>query len=77
VSPDGKTVAFLSQPVKEGPGIGEASVRVFDTTNGLIRTVADFQGNRGSFSTYGWGDANHLAYVSYQVLPVANDGGGR
>jgi WD40-like Beta Propeller Repeat len=69
VSPDGKTVAFLSQPVKEGTGIGEASIKVFDTANGLIRSVVDFEGNRNSFSTYGWGDARHLAFVGYQELP--------
>jgi Tol biopolymer transport system component len=71
VAPDGKTVAFLSQPVKAGPGIGEAAVKVMDSNNGLIRTVASFQGNRNSFSTYGWGDNHHVAFVSYQELPAS------
>lgn len=70
VSPDGKTVAFLSQPVLEGPGIGDVTIKVIDAPNGLIRTVAGFQGNRNSFSTYTWGDRNHVAFVSYQELPA-------
>jgi len=68
VSPDGKTIAFLSQPPNEGPGIGNAALRVMAADDGLIRTVVDFQGDRGSFSMYGWGDARHLAFVSYQKL---------
>jgi hypothetical protein len=71
VSPDGKTVAFLSQPVEGGGfGIGDAALKVFGVNDGLIRTLATFQGDRGSFSMYGWGDANHLAFVSYQFLPT-------
>ena len=80
VSPDGKNVAFLSQPAKAGggaaagagvavnPGVGEANLKVIDATQGLIRTLATFEGDRGSFSMYGWGDANHVAFVSYQRL---------
>ena len=69
VSPDGKTVAFLSQPASEGSlGIGEASIKVFGVHDGLVRTVTNFQGDRGSFQMYGWGDNNHVAFVSYQVL---------
>jgi hypothetical protein len=54
----------------EGPGIGEVTIRVIDAPNGLIRTVASFQGNRNSFSTYTWGNRNHVAFVSYQELPA-------
>jgi hypothetical protein len=74
VAPDGRTVAFLSQPVLEGPGIGEVTIKVIDAPNGLIRTVASFQGNRNSFSTYTWGDRNHVAFVSYQELPAGGAG---
>jgi hypothetical protein len=71
VSPDGKAVAFLSQPAGGGGlGIGDAALKVFAVNDGLIRTLATFQGDRGSFSMYGWGDANHLAFVSYQYLPA-------
>lgn len=72
VSPDGKAVAFLSQPARGGGGlgIGDAALKIFAVNDGLIRTLTTFQGDRGSFSMYGWGDANHLAFVSYQFLPT-------
>ncbi len=72
VSPDGKTVAFLSQPVDSGEAIGDRALKVLSTADGLVRTVAEFQGNRGSLSMYPWGDASHLAFASYQRLPAAN-----
>jgi TolB protein len=72
VSPDGKTVAFLSQPAEGGGlGIGDAALKVFSVNDGLIHTLATFQGDRGSFSMYGWGDANHLAFISYQFLEAS------
>jgi catechol 2,3-dioxygenase-like lactoylglutathione lyase family enzyme len=81
VSPDGKAVAFLSEPsgqaTTDGPEIGATSLKVIAAADGLIRPVASFQGNRGSFSMYGWGDATHLAFVSYQMLPGAKDDPGR
>ena len=46
-------------------------------SDGQIRTLVSFQGDRGSFSMYGWGDANHLAFVSYQMLPAASTERGR
>jgi hypothetical protein len=69
VSPDGKTIAFLSEPFVQSPGLGAASIKVMDINNGLIRPIASFHGNRSSFSTYGWGNANHLAFISYQLIP--------
>jgi TolB protein len=74
VSRDGKTIAFLGQPANSGSGLGAASIKVMATGDGLIRTVVDFLGYRNSFSTYGWGDANHLAFVSYQMLPAGDAG---
>jgi TolB protein len=72
VSRDGRTIAFLSQPPGSGADIGPAAVKVMAAGDGLIRTVVDFLGYRNSFSTYGWGDANHLAFVSYQRLPAGD-----
>ncbi len=69
VSPDGKHLAFLSQPPNAGPGIGAAALKVMASDDGLIRTLVQFQGDRGSSSTYGWGDADHLAFISYQMIP--------
>ena len=69
VSPDGKTVAYLSQPANSDEGITDVTLKVMSIGDGLIRPIVDFQGNRDSFSMYGWGDGTHLAFVSYQRLP--------
>ncbi len=68
VSPDGKNLAFLTQPGNAGAGIGDAELKIMAFNDGLIRTLARFQGNRDSLAMYSWGDANHLAFVSYQML---------
>jgi TolB protein len=73
VSRDGKTIAFLSQPAGSGTGVGPAAIKVMAPSDGLIRTLVNFQGDRGSFSMYGWGDTNHLAFVSYQKLPAGDN----
>jgi TolB protein len=72
VSPDGKSVAFLSQQAPENGEIVPTVLKVISGSDGLIHEVARFQGNRGSFQMYGWGDATHLAFVSYQKLPEAD-----
>jgi TolB protein len=74
MSPDGKTLAFLSGPRHAAAGIGDASIRIMSGGeglggDGLIRTLVDFQGDRSSFAMYSWGDANHLAFISRQRLP--------
>jgi catechol 2,3-dioxygenase-like lactoylglutathione lyase family enzyme len=68
VSPDGKAVAFLSQQAPENGEIVPTVLKVISSSDGMIHDVAHFQGNRGSFQMYGWGDATHLAFVSYQKL---------
>jgi TolB protein len=72
VSPDGKSIAFLSQPRGTGEAIGPAKLKTMAFSEGLIRTLADFQGSRDSFSMYGWGDNNHVAFISYQQLTPRN-----
>jgi TolB protein len=69
VSPDGKYLAFLSQRADAGEEIGNAALKIMDFHDGLIRTLVEFQGNRGSFALDSWGDENHLAFVSYERLP--------
>jgi TolB protein len=69
VSPDGKHLAFLSQPANAGSGIGDATLRIISFDDGLIRTLVNFQGDRGSLAMYSWGDLNHLAFISYQRQP--------
>jgi TolB protein len=69
VSPDGRHLAFLSQPANAGSGIGDAALKIIAFDDGLIRTLVNFQGDRGSFAMYCWGDLNHLAFISYQRQP--------
>jgi TolB protein len=69
LSPDGKSLAFLAQPADAGDSIGAAAIKIVTLSDGLIRTLTQLQGNRDSFSMYGWGDNNHVAFVSYDSLP--------
>jgi dipeptidyl aminopeptidase/acylaminoacyl peptidase len=69
ISPDGKSLAFLSRPANAGDSISDAAIRVMGFDDGLIRTLVDFQGNRDSLAMQSWGDRNHLAFISYQKLP--------
>jgi TolB protein len=75
VSPDGKSLAFLAQPPAATDSIGPAAIRIVNLSDGLIRTVTQLRGSRDSFSMYGWGDNNHVAFISHDLLPA--DSGGR
>jgi TolB protein len=74
LSPDGKSLAFLAQPPSADDSIGAAAIKVVTLSDGLIRTLTQLQGNRASFSMYGWGDNNHIAFVSYDFLPPDSGG---
>ena len=74
LSPDGKSLAFLAQPPGAGEAIGRAALKVVTLSDGLIRTLTQLQGNRDSFSMYGWGDNNHVAFISYDSLPEKSGG---
>jgi TolB protein len=76
LSPDGKSLAFLAQPPGTADAIGEAAVKIVTLSDGLIRTLTQLQGDRDSLSMYGWGDNNHIAFVSYDLLPAASSGEG-
>ncbi len=76
LSPDGKSLAFLAQPSDATDSIGAAAIRIVNLSDGLIRTLTQLRGNRDSFSMYGWGDNNHVAFVSYDLLPADSADGG-
>lgn len=69
VSPDGGTLAFLSQPPGHGGSFGPAMLRVMRFDDGLIQSVVDLRGDRGSFSMQPWGSAKRFAFITYQELP--------
>jgi Tol biopolymer transport system component len=76
VSPDGAYVAWIQFKPGTGTaaGVQDASIQLLSVKDGAIRTLHDFQGNRGSFTMPVWGDNNHLALVSYQMLPAKDNG---
>jgi TolB protein len=74
VSPDGNYVAWLQLKPGVGTGMQDASIQLLSVKDGVIRTLVNFQGNRGSFTMPVWGDKNHLALVSYQMLPAKDNG---
>jgi len=74
VSPDGAAVAWLQLKPGGGTGVQDASIQLLSVKDGVIRTLVNFQGNRGSFTMPVWGDKNHLALVSYQMLPAKDNG---
>ena len=69
ISPDGSTLAFLSQPRAHGSGFGAGVVRVMRFDDGLIQTVVELRGDRGSFSMQPWGSPKRFAFITYQELP--------
>jgi len=69
VSPDGKSLAFLSRAADAGDSISDAAIKIMGFDDGLIRTLVDFEGTRDSLAMQSWGDRNHLAFISYQKLP--------
>jgi TolB protein len=69
ISPDGDTLALLSQLPGHGSGFGPAVLRVMRFDNGLIQTVVELRGDRGSFSMQPWGSPKRFAFITYQELP--------
>ena len=69
ISPDGSTLAFLSQPSASGGRLGPAALRVMRFDDGLIQSVVQLQGDRGSFAMQPWGGAKRFAFITYQELP--------
>ncbi|HEV2268634.1 MAG TPA: hypothetical protein VGR92_04175 [Steroidobacteraceae bacterium] len=71
VSPDGDTLAFLSQPLGTHGRLGPAVLKVMRFHDGLIQRVVELSGDRGSFSMQPWGNEKRFAFITYQELPTA------
>jgi len=69
ISPDGTTLAFLSQPPGHGNRRGPAVLKVMRFDDGLIQEVVGLRGDRGSFSMQPWGNSKRFAFITYQQLP--------
>ncbi len=72
VSPDGKNVAYLSRPQGSGETLSDATLKVI-APDGFIRSIATFEGDRGSLSMYCWGDSSHIAFITYQMSPIRQE----
>jgi len=71
VSPDGRSVAFLSfeSGAPSTRGIREARLRVLSLSNGAIEDLAALLGGEGTLDAYPWApNGQYLAFVSYRLL---------
>ena len=71
LSPDGRSVAFLSFD-SEAPstrGIREARLRVLSLANGAVDELAQLLGGEGTLAAYPWApNGQYLVFVSYRLL---------
>jgi TolB protein len=75
-SPDGKSVLILSyaKNVTGHPANKDIALRILNVADGRLRVIANLVGGSGTDNTPDWApDSQHLAFVSYQMLP-AEDG---
>ena len=75
-SPDGKSVLILSyaHDVTGHPANKDIALRILNVADAKIRVLANIVGGSGTDNTPDWApDSQHLAFVSYQMLP-ADDG---
>jgi len=71
VSPDGRSVAFLSfeSGAPSTRGIREARLRVLSLSNGAIEDLAALLGGEGTLDAYPWApNGQYLVFVSYRLL---------
>jgi TolB protein len=76
-SPDGMWVVFISyEPeVTTHAANKDITLRLLSTTDGKMRTLTKLVGGSGSMNVPNWApDGKRLAFVSYQMLPAAENG---
>ena len=76
-SPDGKSILILSydKDVTGHPANKDVALRILNVSDGKIRTLVNMVGGSGSDNTPCWApDSAHLAFVSYQMLPLDENG---
>jgi TolB protein len=76
-SPDGEWVVFISyEPeVTTHAANKNITLRILSTADGKIRTLTTLVGGSGSMNVPSWApDGKRLAFVSYQMLPAAENG---
>jgi len=77
-SPDGKSIVLISYPpeVTTHAANKDITLRLLSTADNKIRVLTNLVGGDGSMNVANWSpDSKRLAFVSYQVLPVEDEGG--
>lgn len=72
-SPDGKSILILSydKDVKGHPANKDIALRILNVDDGKTRVLVNIVGGSGSDNVPNWApDGKHLAFVSFQTLPV-------
>ena len=76
-SPDGKSIVFLSynKTVTGHPANKDITLRILSTADNKVRVLVNLVGGTGTMNVPNWSpDSNHLAFVSYQMLPAEDTG---
>jgi len=76
-SPDGKSIVFLSydKTVTGHPANKDIALRILSTADNKVRVLVNLVGGTGTMNVPNWSpDSNHLAFVSYQMLPAEDTG---
>ena len=72
-SPDGKSILILSydKSVTGHPANKDIAFRIINVADGSIRVLVNVTGGAGSDNVSNWApDGQHLAFVSFQLLPA-------
>jgi len=80
ISPDGKSMVYLSyeEGVAGHPVNKDIELRILplnDTSDKKVRVLVNLVGGSGTINVPSWApDSQHLAFVSYQMLPAEDKG---
>jgi Tol biopolymer transport system component len=76
-SPDGKSILILSydKSVAGHPADKDIALRILSTADSKARILVNLIGGTGTMNVPNWSpDSNHVAFVSYQMLPAEDTG---
>lgn len=76
-SPDGKSIVFLSyeKDITGHPANKDIALRILSIPDNKIRVLVNLVGGDGTMNVPSWSpDSEHLAFVSYQMLPAEDTG---
>ncbi|MEO6815605.1 MAG: hypothetical protein ABI177_02795 [Edaphobacter sp.] len=77
ISPDGNSMVFLSyeKGVTGHPVNKDIELRIMSLSDKKVRVLVNLVGGSGTINVPSWGpDSQHLAFVSYQMLPAEDNG---